>query len=137
MTEARPPLPLSRVEAIAELNRVIAELDEMTLNCRERLWCCLVDVACRDTVRAVMSQFDEYHTSLSRRVPELAELKVRYPEAWDLSAGGKRDREVQALRAWLAAGTFETSVGRLRPVNRGRTAAGEHEGAPNSTPQSE
>lgn len=134
VTDTSSPLPLSRAEAIAELNRLIAELDQLARDRRERLWCWLVDVACRDTIRSVMSEFDGYETSLRRRVPDLAELKVRYPEAWDLSEGGKRDRENRALRAWLLAGIFEQHFGPLRPVDSGCNAAREDDSSTTSAP---
>jgi len=87
MTEAKSPLTMSHDEAVAELNRVVANIHAARERCHCTLRASLAALVPGDTVECTPLEVDLHRTTLEQHFNDLLELKLLHPATWDASEG--------------------------------------------------
>jgi hypothetical protein len=115
MTEAKSPLTMSHHEAVAELNRVIADIRAAREHCHRTLRASLAALVSGDTLERTLLEVDRYAATLEEHFNELLELKLLHPAAWDASEGGHCTRAQREALAHLVTESLAMVFGVRRP----------------------
>jgi hypothetical protein len=115
MTEAKSPLTMSHDEAVAKLNRVVADIFGAREQCHKTLHAALAELVSRDTLEQTLFEVDRYTATLEAHFNDLLELKLLHPAAWDASEGGRCTRAHQAALGQLVTELVAMVFGARRP----------------------